>query len=165
MNSLKYWYLESKCNNNHVLNNKKKCIKCPKNLIKRDKYKTKKGNYVPSRCIKNRGLPGKTTLRYYNKKTGKVTGIGFLKKGELGKHGYHHIQQLSKQKRHSSLTKAVEEYGAQKILKKLGALRVYQKNTSPKISNIFYEDQKWVRKKYDNQFQSDLKNSKLYNGN
>ena len=48
MNSLKYWYLESKCKNNQVLNNKKKCIKCPTNLIKRNKYKTKKGNYVPS---------------------------------------------------------------------------------------------------------------------
>ena len=89
-------------------------------------------------------------------------GIGFLKKGELGKYGYHHVKELSKRKRHSSLKKAVEEYGAQKMVKKLGALRTYQKNTSPEISKIFYEDQQWVRKQYDNQFQSSWKNSKLY---
>ena len=47
---------------------------------------------------------------------------------------------------------AVVEMGAPRVVRKLGAIRTYLKNTSPKVSAKFYEDQKWVRKTFDNEF-------------
>ncbi len=166
------------CGDYEILERKtKKCSQCPKGFIKRASYyrssKNKKANnsqnkntkktkktYVHEACIKSRGLPGKTSLRYG--KEGGPTGIGPLKKGELGRFGYHHLETLSKRERHNSLKNAVEELGAHTIVRKLGAIRTYLKNTSPRISNIFYEDQKWVRKTYDNKFQGDYKKSALF---
>ena len=145
-----------KCNDYEIFDRKtKQCTKCLKGYIKRVSYRTKKNSYVHESCIKRRGLPGKTSLKY------KDSGIGPIKKGELGKFGYHHLQQLSKRKRHNSLRKAVKELGAIKVVRKLGAIRTYLKNTNPKISSIFYDDQKWVRKEFDSDFKGEYNKSKL----
>ena len=150
-----------RCNNYQILNRKtKRCKKCPKGFIKRVSYTTKKNTYVHESCIKSKGLPGKTSLRYGGE--GQPKGIGTLKKGELGQFGYHHLDKLSKTQRHSSLRLAVDKMGAQRVVRKLGAIRTYLKNTSPSISNKFYEDQKWVRKTYDSEFKGDYKKSSLY---
>ena len=53
--------------------------------------------------------------------------------------------------------------GAPRVVRKLGAIRTYLKNTSPSVSKKFYEDQKWVRKTFDSEFKGDYKNSKLFN--
>ena len=127
--------------------------------LKKSKKSKKKQTYVHEACIKSRGLPGKTSLRYG--RDGKPAGIGPLKKGELGRFGYHHLDKLSKEERHKSLKMAVKELGAATIVRKLGAIRTYLKNTSPKVSNIFYEDQRWVRRTYDKDFKGSLENSKL----
>jgi hypothetical protein len=134
-------------------------MKCPSGMITRNSYKrkqfiNKKGTIIKSRCIKSRGLPGKTSLR--NK------GIGKLKSGELGKHGYFNVKNIKMSKRRKALSSAIDDYGAQMLLKKLNALRVYQKNTNPKISSIFYQDMRWLRKKYNHQFKSHWKSSSLY---
>ena len=177
---------QDKCGDYEKFNRKtKKCSQCPKGFIKRAAYlrkassskkskknynpnsntnnnlkKSKKKNtYVHEACIKSRGLPGKTSLRYGRE--GKPAGIGPLKKGELGRFGYHHLDKLSKEERHKSLKMAVKELGAATIVRKLGAIRTYLKNTSPKVSKIFYEDQRWVRKTYDKDFKGKLENSKL----
>lgn len=148
-----------KCSDYEVFNrNTKRCNKCSHGYIKRVSYITKKNKYVHEACIKSRGLPGKTSLKYKGK-----TGIGPLVKGELGKFGYHNLKTLSKTKRHTSLRKAIKELGAPKILRKLGAIRTYLKYTNPKISSKFYEDQKWVRKTYDKNFKGDYQKSKLFN--
>jgi len=51
------------------------------------------------------------------------------------------------------------------LVRKLGAIRTYLKNTSPRVSNIFYEDQKWVRKTYADKFKGDYKKSALFTKN
>ena len=152
---------KKKCGDYEVLNRStKRCRKCPNTYIKRSSYLTRSKTYVHESCIKSRGLPGKTSLRYGG--PDKPKGIGPIKKGELGQFGYHHLEQLSKSKRQTSLRKAVRKLGAQKIVRKLGAIRTYLKNTSPQVSNIFYEDQKWVRKTFDNDFKGNYMKSKLY---
>lgn len=93
---------------------------------------------------------------------GNGNGIGKLKKGELAKHGYHNIKMLSKHQRRKGLRSAVKEFGAPKLLRKLGAIRTYLKNVSPESSKLFHEDQRWIRKTYSNQFKSHYKNSRLY---
>lgn len=143
-------------------------MKCPKGMIVRNSYyrhsyTKKNGTRVKSKkikagCIKSRGLPGKTSLKY----RGKKKGIGKLKSGELGKHGYYSIKQMSVLKRRMALRSAINEYGAKMILKKLNAIRVYQKNTSPQISKLFYQDMRWVRKTYDDEFKGEWKSSSLY---
>ena len=175
-----------KCGDYEIFERKtKKCSKCPEGFIKRASYyrtsanktKSKKKNnletknnprsrtrtYVHEACIKSRGLPGKTSLRYG--RDGKPAGIGPLKKGELGKYGYHHLGKISKTERKQSLRLAVVEMGAPRVVRKLGAIRTYLKNTSPKVSAKFYEDQKWVRKTFDNEFKGDYKQSALFNKN
>lgn len=139
-----------------------RCVKkCPKGFIIRDSYirnlKGKKTK-VLAKCIKSQGLPGKTSDRY----KGVNKGIGKLKKGELSKHGYTQIKTLNKTKRHKYLDSAIKEYGSSKILKKLGAVKTYQKNKSPEVSRILYDNMRWVRKKYDADFKSSWKDSNLY---
>ena len=139
-----------------------RCVKnCPKGYIIRNSYtrtlKGKKTTVLP-KCIKSQGLPGKTLERYQ----GPNKGIGPLKKGELSKHGYTQIKNLSKIKRHKYLNSAITEYGSSKILKKLGAVKTYQKNKSPEVSRILYDNMKWVRKKYDDDFKSSWKDSNLF---
>ena len=177
-----------KCGDYEIFERKtKKCSKCPEGFIKRASYyrtsanktKTKskkkkdsqnttrpnsrKRTYVHEACIKSRGLPGKTSLRYG--RDGKPAGIGPLKKGELGKYGYHHLDKISKTERKQSLRLAVGEMGAPRVVRKLGAIRTYLKNTSPQVSAKFYEDQKWVRKTFDDEFKGDYKQSALFNKN
>ena len=42
----------------------------------------------------------------------------------------------------------VEEYGPISIFRKLNAVYIYNKNTNPKISEIFKRDRDWIRKNY-----------------
>ena len=154
-----------------VLNPKtKRCnkLRCkngliPRNAYVRKPYTRKNGTkvdrkYISAKCIKSRGLPGKTSDRY----TGKNKGIGKLKKGELGKHGYANVKNLSLNKRQEALNSAVKEYSAPKILKKLGAIKTYQKNKDPQFSSLLQSNMKWVRKTYDEQFKSSWKDSNLF---
>ena len=142
-------------------------LKCQKGFIVRNGYLRKgytrkngtkiKKTHIKAKCIKSRGGPGKTSLRFKNGK-----GIPPLKRGELGKHGYKKIKTLGVRKRHKALSLAIKEYGSKKIFGKLGALRTYQKRTSPEISKLFTDNMKWVRKKYDHDFTSSFKDSALF---
>ena len=72
--------------------------------------------------------------------------IGPLNKGTLSQFGYAtHKNELS---RHRALAQAVRKYGALAISRKLNAVAVLTKNTSPKSSTIFKKDRKWVAEKY-----------------
>lgn len=99
-----------------------------------------KKNYtvVRSGCIKNRGLPGKGTA------SGKT--IAPLRKGELRKHGY--IYRLPTEKRHEALRKAVKEFGALGVYRKLNAVAKLSVRTAPGASKAFKEDRNWVQKTY-----------------
>lgn len=143
-------------------------LKCPdgyivRNAYIREAYTRTNGTkvarkLVPAKCIKSQGLPGKTSDRY----KGKNKGIGPLQKGELSKHGYVKVKTMPVRKRRKALNSAIEEYGAMKVLKKIGAVKTYQKNKSPESSRIYMDNMRWLRKKYDNQFKSSWKDSNLF---
>jgi hypothetical protein len=132
--------------------------KTPKK-VKSSKKKCPKGkvlNQKTNRCILDRSRKKKSTPTQPPFK--KIV----LKKGELGKHGYKDIKSLKVRKRRKSLNNAITEYGAPKILKKVGLLKTFQKNKSPEVSKLLMDNMKWMRKKYDTQFKSSWKNSLSY---
>jgi hypothetical protein len=114
--------------------------KCGHGRIRRSSFtrrsKSGKNTHVASRCIRNMGAPGKGIQR-----------IGTLKKGLLSKHGYK--TQLEISERHVALKKAVAEYGALSVLRKLNAVAVYTRRTAPAVSTIFKDDMKWVRASFE----------------
>ena len=141
-------------------------LKCKKGFILRKSYRRKsytrkngtkvKSKYIKAKCIKSRGAPGKTSNKF------KTKGIPPLKKGELTKYGYHNVKSLGVRKRRRALTSAIKEYGASKVLRKLGVLRTYHKRTFPSLSSKYYDNMKWTRKKFNNQFKGDWTKSALY---
>jgi hypothetical protein len=96
---------------------------------------------VPRWCIRDVGLPGKGFQ-------GKGSGIGDLKEGELSKFGYEHVVSLSMKDRHAALAKAVREYGWLPVFRKLNAVSVLTRYTSPDASVIFLRDRKWVKRTF-----------------
>jgi hypothetical protein len=94
--------------------------------------------YVPAACIidkgkKGEGVPG-----------GK--GIAPLRKGELTKHGY--TTRLGNDQRHKVLEKAIAEFGALSVYRKLNAVSKLSSLTAPDASKVFKADRDWVNKTY-----------------
>ena len=118
--------------------------KCPKGFILRSAFsrtlKTGKRSHVPEHCIKDLGLPGKG---YKGSR-----GIGPLRKGELAKYGYVHVNTLTIAQRHSALRNAIDDFGSLSVWRKLNAVAVYTKHTSPQSSRIFKEDMNWIRNEF-----------------
>ena len=114
---------------------------CRAGKIRRNEYVryTRKGKrvLVPAACIRDIGAPGKGL------KGG--PGIGPLRKGELAKFGYVSVVKLSSEKRHVALRKAVSEYGPLTVWRKLNAVAVYTRRTSPSVSAIFKSDMSWIK--------------------
>ena len=133
------------------LNNPKKSVKtkkCPENKVLNPKT---------GRCIILPKL-NKEKSKNKNKSFKKIV----LKKGELSKHGYKYLKSLKIKQRRKSLNNATNEYGAPKILKKIGLLKTFQKNKNPQVASIYGNNMKWLRKKYDTQWKSSWKNSNLF---
>lgn len=119
--------------------------KCKQGEILRDGYvkknKTKKKvTIIAPKCIKNRGLPGKTSNKFKN------GGIGPLKKGGLGKFGYHTVKNLTLKERKAALINASKSIGYLTVFRKLNAIEIYNRNTNPIISKIFKQDKNWINK-------------------
>ncbi len=72
--------------------------------------------------------------------------IGPLKKGKLTSLGYSVTAKRSS--RHRAIDRAVGRYGKLSTLRKLNAVRVYTRRTSPKKSKTFKSDVRYVQKKY-----------------
>ena len=106
------------------------------------KSKSGKVTHVPAGMIKNVGLPGKG----YQGNDG--PGIGELHSGDLAKYGYEHVANLSVDARHKALKKAVNEYGALDVMRKLVAVSTYSKRTAPASSKLFKSDAAWVKKNF-----------------
>jgi hypothetical protein len=119
--------------------------KCGKGYILRKGYTRKSSSgkrvRVTARCIKDRGLPGKGYQ-------GKGPGIGKLREGELSQFGYSGVSKLSESQRHAALKKAIAQYGALDVWRKLNAVAVYTKHTSPVVSRVFKSDMAWIRSSY-----------------
>ena len=107
--------------------------------IRRRAYTTRRGVYVKSRRIKDRGAPGKWASQH-------GPGIGPLKEGELSSKGYSVTS--SPLSRHRSLKKVVRSLGALSTFRKLNAIATYTKRTSPKKSRQFLSDRNWVKKTF-----------------
>jgi len=90
--------------------------------------------YVPSACITDVGAIGKG-----------MPGIGPLKKGELTSLGY--STSKTARSRHIALNAAIKKYGPLSTYRKLNAIAVYTKRTSPAISKKILEDRAYVGKK------------------
>ena len=101
---------------------------------------TRKGKRVAGKCIHSQ------TRRASG--SGKGPGIGPLRKGELTKFGYENVVKLSETERHAALTKAVEAYGSLGVWRKLNAVAVYTRRTSPASSKVFKADMDWIRAKF-----------------
>lgn len=72
--------------------------------------------------------------------------IGPLKKGLMKKVGYSVSAKASTRRR--AVDKAVKKYGKLSTLRKLNAVAVYTRRTSPVKSRKFKSDVKYVQKKY-----------------
>jgi hypothetical protein len=117
-------------------------IRCKRGQISRKAhYRTlKRGKhlYVKSKCIKDRGAPGRWQSVKHS------IGIGPLKTGSLAVVGYHGNDSTTQ--RHEALTKAVKRYGKQTTMRKLRAVATYTKRTAPTRSRTYRKDTKWIGK-------------------
>lgn len=117
---------------------------CPSGYIKRAAFVryTKKGKHslVREQCIHNVGSPGKGFRD--------GPGIGPLRHGELMKHGYAKVVDMTVAARHKALDSAVKEFGSLTVWRKLNAIAVYTKRTAPHSSKIFKADMAYIRSKY-----------------
>ena len=95
-------------------------------------YPSSGSTIVKASCIKDRGLKGKGPQE-----------IGPLRKGELLKHGYSYRKTADE--RHSALRKAVKEFGALGVYRKLNAVAKLSSRTEPQIARVFKADRNWVK--------------------
>jgi hypothetical protein len=109
---------------------------CPKGSISRKSY-IRKGNVkVHAACVKSKSLRAK--------KKKPAVYLPPLKLGSLKKYGYSVHDSIKK--RHTALKKAIKKYGSSSTIKKLNAIRLLTKNTSPKNSKIYEKDLRYVQK-------------------
>lgn len=100
-----------------------------------------KRSYVAASCIKNQGAPGKGL-------SSGEPGIGPLRSGDLERFGYTNVTAMSSSRRHLALARAIRAYGSLTVWRKLNAVYVYTKRTSPASSRIFKADRDWVNASY-----------------
>ena len=100
-----------------------------------------KGSRIPSRLIRDVGAPGRWTSENM-----RAPGIGPLKKGLMGQLGYSVNDPVSR--RRAVVDKAVRKFGPLSTLRKLNAVAVYTRRTSPVKSKTFKSDVRYVQKKY-----------------
>jgi Family of unknown function (DUF5771) len=101
-------------------------------------YPEKESVYVRPGCVKDRGLPGKLAPGQ---------GFGPLKKGDLKKHGY--IYHKKADDRHAAIKKAVKEFGALGVYRRLDAVAKLSKRTVPEASKVFSVDRDWLKSHYE----------------
>ncbi len=115
--------------------------RCPTGKVLRAAYvRITRGKRVPvpASCIPDVGAPGKGL------RSGKP-GIGTLKKGNLVRFGYQKIATLSTDARRAAIRKAVGAYGALTVWRKLNAVSIYTRRSSPATSRAAKADMDWVR--------------------
>jgi len=112
---------------------------CKRGQIRRRSYTRKNGVKVKSACVKDAGAPGKGLP------SGKV-GIGKLHEGELSRVGY--SVKNTARSRHIAINKATRKYGPLSLYRKLNALAVYTKRTSPTTSKVAKADRNYVGKQF-----------------
>lgn len=110
-------------------------------MIRRRAYTKKNGTRVPARLIRDVGAKGKWRYEHMG-----APGIGPMKKGLMTAVGYSVTAPVTK--RHEAVDRAVRKYGKLSTLRKLNAVAVYTRRTSPAKSRRFKSDVAYVQKKY-----------------
>jgi hypothetical protein len=78
-----------------------------------------------------------------------MNGIGPLKKGDLAVHGYKGVAKMTELARHRALMRVIRSGEPPlSLFRKLTAVMVYTRKTSPKSSKAFDQDRKWLSKKF-----------------
>ena len=116
---------------------------CSRGKILRNPYvriRNDKRIFIPASCITDVGNPGKG---FVSPSGG--TGIGPLRKGDLARFGYKTVTAMSESRRHLALRAAIQEYGPLTVWRKLNAVYIYTRHTSPESSAIFLADRDWVK--------------------
>jgi len=108
--------------------------KCPKGSISRKQTLHGEKIKVRSSCVKSKGK------RSHGIKPKRV--LPSLKKGSLTKYGYHLSE--SAENRHKALRKAYNVYGYSTLIKKLNAVRIYNKS-KPIVYKKYTSDMDYVR--------------------
>jgi len=72
--------------------------------------------------------------------------IIIIEKDVLGKYGYDDIKNISANKRHSALKKALKELKPLSVYRRLIAIATLNKNKDSVLFNILREDADWVKK-------------------
>lgn len=99
-----------------------------------------KGSRVPARLIRDVGAPGKWRYEHMG-----APGIGTLRKGDLTSLGY--SASSPTKTRRAAVDRAIKTYGKLSTLRKLNAVAVYTRRTSPAKSRIFKSDVRYVQTK------------------
>jgi len=107
--------------------------------IRRKAYTTRRGTHYKARMIADVGAPGKWRAEHRG-----APGIGTLKEGDLAKVGYSVKAKTST--RRKAVDRAVKKYGKTSTIRKLNAVAVYTRRTSPAKSKVFKADMKYVQK-------------------
>ena len=95
-----------------------------------------KRHYVPPTTftVRDRGAKGKGPK------------VILIKKGALTKHGY--STKKSARARHAALKKAIKEYGALSVYRKLMAQVILRKRQRGGAKKVFQEDAEWVKRNF-----------------
>jgi hypothetical protein len=107
--------------------------------IRRKAYTTRRGTHYKSRMIPDVGARGKWRAEHMG-----APGIGTLKQGDLKAVGYSVGAKTST--RRKAVDRAVKRYGKTSTIRKLNAVAVYTRRTSPTKSRMFKADMKYVQK-------------------
>ena len=113
---------------------------CPRGSISRRSYSYRKKSLrgrrikVRSSCVKSKGLRSRGLIPRRVLPT--------LRKCSLTKYGYHLSE--STENRHKALRKAFREYGYSTLIKKLNAVRLYNKSR-PSVYSKYTSDMNYVR--------------------
>lgn len=102
-----------------------------------------KGSRVSARMIRDVGAPGKWRAEHMG-----APGIGPLKQGLMKAVGYD--VNASAKTRHAAVKRAVKKYGRSSTIKKLNAVAVYTRRTSPAKSKKFKADMKFAQRTKEN---------------
>ena len=117
---------------------------CPAGKIVRNPYvriRIGQRQYVPAACVKDMGNPGKGI-------PSGAPGIGPLRKGNLRRFGYTGVRYMSESRRHMAIAAAVKMYGPLTVWRKLNAVYIYTKKTSPESSKVFKADRDWIKERF-----------------
>lgn len=141
-------------------------LQCPKGKVPRHGYIRKYGNTIMRKGYTVKRVTGqkyhinpksqsvyvkpvcvKDPVFKHIKQPGSGKRSDIFERGQLKKHGY--VYTKTTEDRHESLVKAVKDFGALNVYRKLKLLVKLSRYSVPQAAGIFREDRDWVKRKYE----------------